>query len=127
MKPIQVDVIAPIPEEWGLCITCDALMTQAGLVVSQGQQPSELFPPDWMEDFKKLSDFILALKASFNGKLTIRVMDPRSPQGMVLALKNRIGRYPAFIIRGHGKVVGLHPEEVEDILRRGGCLKEDPE
>lgn len=123
MNPIDVDVIAPIPEGWGLCTTCEAFMAQAELGNKPVDRSLDAFPPDWMEEFQKLSDLILDLAQSYQNQIMIRVYDPRSFQGMIKALRHLTFRYPAFIIKDNGKVNGLFPEEIDKILQNAGCQK----
>jgi hypothetical protein len=107
MPPIQVDVIAPLPEGWGLCVTCEAFLAQASLDKPPQDRSLEAFPPEWMEDFSKLSEVVLELSQKYGSAILIRLFDPQSVQGMVKCVRHRVRKYPTFIVQGHNRVVGL--------------------
>jgi len=123
MTSLQVDVIAPIPQEWGLCATCQAFLAQAELDKNPVERSLDSFPPDWMEDFKKLSSVILDISENFGDQILIRVYDPRSLQGMLRSLRYRVTRYPTFVVKDFGKVAGLQREKINRLLESAGCQK----
>jgi len=47
MQPVQVEVISPIPEVWGICLTCEAMMARANLGKAPYARGLEEYPPDW--------------------------------------------------------------------------------
>jgi hypothetical protein len=117
MQPIKVDVIAPLPEGWGLCVTCEAFLAQADLDKSPQDRSLEAFPPDWMEEFSKLSEVVLELSRKFGDEILIRLFDPRSVQGMVKCVRHGVRKYPAFLVQGQQKVVGLNIEQIEQVIQ----------
>lgn len=117
MQPIQVDVIAPLPEGWGLCVTCEAFLAQAGVDKVPQDRSLDAFPPDWMEDYSKLSDVVLELSQKFGGEIVIRLFDPRSLQGMVKCIRHGVRRYPTFLVQEQEKVIGLDIERIERVIQ----------
>jgi hypothetical protein len=113
MPPVHVDVIALVPEGWGLCQSCEALLAQADL----GQAPPECeldeLPPEWRADFRRLSALIFDLADRYRDRVLIRIYDPRSLQGLVKAIRHGARRYPTFIVAGRTKVVGWDEVAVE--------------
>lgn len=120
MKTIQVDVIFPIPEGWGMCLSCEMIMAQANLDQGPYTRGLEEYPPEWQEDFRRLSAMIFSLADRYPNRLAIRIWDPRSFQGLLKSLRYGVRRYPAFIINGRTKVIGWNLEQVEQNLRTTG-------
>jgi hypothetical protein len=117
MAAIRVDVIAPLPEGWGLCVTCEAFMAQADLQRRPVDRSLEAFPPDWQENFMLLSDLVERISKKFGERVLIRLYDPRSVQGMAKSLRHGIRRYPAFLIEGKTRIFGLDPAQLEQAIQ----------
>ena len=106
MKPLQIDVYYPIPEGWGMCNPCELMMSQASLGQAPEERGLEEYPPELVEEFKRLSTTIFTIADRFQGQVQIKVWDPRSLQGMWKAIRHGVHRYPAFIISGKVKLTG---------------------
>jgi hypothetical protein len=117
MRPVQVDVITPLPEGWGLCVTCESFMDQAGLGQVPFERSLESFPPDWQEEFIRLSDFVQKVSQEYGDQILIRLYDPRSMQGLAKAIRNGIRKYPTFLVEGKTKISGLKPELLDQAIR----------
>jgi hypothetical protein len=121
MQPVQVDVISPLPEDWGLCSSCEMLIAQAGL----GQAPTERgldeYPPEWQADFRRLSALIFDLTSRYGDHVQIHVYDPRSLQGLIKALRHGVRRYPTFVVGGRARVVGWDQAALERALQAAGA------
>lgn len=115
MQPVQVEVIAPIPEGWGICLSCEMLMARADLNQAPAERGLEDYPPDWLEDFHRLSDWVLDLSARYGDRVLIRIWDPRSMQGVWKSIRYGVRRYPTFIVAGR-KVSGWDTRQLEQTL-----------
>jgi hypothetical protein len=124
MQPIEVEVISPLPEGWGICLSCEVLMARANLDKAPYERGMDEYPPEWMEDFQQLSNLILDLAARFGGSVLIRIFDPRSLQGLVKSVRYGVHRYPTFVINKHKKVVGLDATGLEGILKAEGAVEQ---
>jgi hypothetical protein len=122
LQKIQVEVIAPLPEGWGICLSCEMLMARANLDKAPYERGMDEFPPDWQENFHRLSDIILNLSARYADSLMIRIYDPRSLQGLAKSLRHSVHRYPTFIVDGKQKVSGWDIAHLEEILLSKGAL-----
>ncbi len=121
MPPIRVDVIAPVPEGWGLCQACELLMARADLDQAPPERGLDELPPEWQADFQRLSALIFDLAGRYRDRILIRVYDPRSLQGLVKAVRHRARRYPTFVVAGHDRVVGWNDAALEQALVRAGA------
>jgi len=113
MTPIRVEVITPLPEGWGLCVTCEAFMAQADLERRPHDRSLDSFPPDWQKDFIQLSDLVELIARKYGDQVIIRLYDPRSIQGLAKSVRHGIRRYPAFLIEGKTRLFGLELEPIE--------------
>ncbi len=104
--PVSLDVIAPMPEGWGLCQACELMMARADLAQSPLQRGLEDLPPEWRAGFERLSALIFDLAKRYAGSVVIRVYDPRSLRGMVQALRYGAHRYPTFVVAGQTRITG---------------------
>ncbi len=125
-KPILLEVIAPILERVGLCFTCQAVLTDAGL--DRGQ---DAYPDEWRGDFEATLGVVRRLSQIGGDDLMVRWSDPRSLRGLYLSLRHGIRRYPTFILGkgeryvGHDAVPAL-VSRLEALLgRKGGYVSED--
>ena len=121
MDPVQLDVISPIPEGWGICLSCEMLMARANL----GQAPYERglyeYPPEWQEEFQRLSDMVYSLAGRYGNNILIRIWDPRSLQGLVKSIRYGVRRYPTFIVEGRDKIAGWDAEKLEQVILAAGA------
>jgi hypothetical protein len=115
MQPVPVEVIAPLPEGWGICLSCEMLMARADLDKAPAERGLEEYPPEWQEDFHRLSDLVLDLAARYGNDVLIRIWDPRSLQGLLRAIRHGVRRYPTFVVAGH-KISGWDTARLEQTL-----------
>ena len=111
MKVIRIEVITPVLESYGLCVTCQALIEEAGL----GETVQE-YPQEWKEDFRRVVDWMLELSRRYGDKVQIRFIDPRSLQGFFRCIRYGITRYPSFVIEKRKYYVGWDKEALEKVI-----------
>ena len=116
-KTVQIDVFYPLPEGWGICTTCEAMMAQADMVQAPYERSMDQLPPDWQEDFKRLSSLIFNLADSYQNRVQIRVWDPRSLQGLWKSIRYGVRRYPTFVLNEHTKISGWDNEKLEQYIQ----------
>ena len=121
MSPVQVDVIFPMPEGWGICLSCEMLMARAQLDQAPYERGLDEYPPEWQEEFQRLSSIILSLAEQYQNGILIRIWDPRSLQGLWKAIRYGARRYPTFIVEGRAKVTGWDTNQLEQHIRAAGA------
>jgi hypothetical protein len=117
MQPVQIDVFYPVPEGWGMCTTCEMMMAQANLGQAPQERGLDEYPPEWKEEFQRLSTIIFTLADHFQEQVQIRIWDPRSLQGMLRSIRHGVRRYPTFIINGRNKIMGWDKDQLEQQLQ----------
>lgn len=119
-------VITPLPEGWGICLTCEALISQVGLEQPPQERGLEEYPPEWREDFRRFSETMLALSERFGSSVQFLIWDPRSLQGLIKAIRFGVRRYPAFVVNQAEKIVGLDfPRLEQALLSAGGRIDQE--
>ena len=121
MKPILVEVIAPLLDGWGMCSSCEMLIARSGVAQAPYERGMEEYPADWQADFYQLSDMVIHLAAHYGESILIRIYDPRSLQGLIKSIRYGVRRYPTFIVARRQKVSGLHAGQVMQALQAAGA------
>ncbi|MCJ7433082.1 MAG: hypothetical protein MUO77_06300 [Anaerolineales bacterium] len=125
MTPVQVEVITPLPEGWGICLSCEALIAQAEMDKAPHERGLDEYPPEWQADFQHFSDAILELSLRYEDSVMIRIWDPRSLQGLFKAIRYSVHHYPTFVVDGRRKVVGLDMLQLEQTLQEAGAVAQE--
>lgn len=89
-----------------MCTTCEMMFQQANLGEAPQQRNLDEYPPEWQEEFKRLSSIIFNLAGRYQDKVYIRIWDPRSLQGMWHSIRFGVRKYPTFIVDKHHKQAG---------------------
>lgn len=116
-KPVQIDVFYPVPEGWGFCNTCEMIIAQADVGKPPYERGLEEYPPEWREEFQRLTTLIFGLADRYQDRVQIRVWDPHSLQGMWKSIRHGVRRYPTFILDEHSKLTGWDEEKLENSIK----------
>jgi hypothetical protein len=117
MLPVQIDVFFPVPEGWGFCSTCELMLARANLGEAPQERGLDEYPPEWQEDFRRLSSLIFDLADNYQDKVRILIWDPRSFQGLLKSIRHGVRRYPTFIIDRKTKMTGWDIEILEQLIQ----------
>jgi len=124
-QPILVDVIAPVPEHWGLCSSCRLMLDDAGLEQAAAGKKLDDLPPDWEEEHRQLSALILELAQRYHRSVVFRLFDPRSFRGLLKSIRHRIRSFPAFLVPcrkgGRRAILGADKASLEQALRESAA------
>jgi len=58
----------------------------------------------------RLADWLLELTETFGDNISLRVIDPQSPEGLVKSIRYWVRKYPAFILDGRQRIIGWDHE-----------------
>ena len=123
MSTVHVDVISPIPEGWGICLSCEMLMARANLDQAPHERGLDEYPPEWREEFQRLSDVVMGLSNRYQDSILIQIWDPRSLQGLIKSIRYWVRRYPTFVVEGQNKVTGWDVEQLEQYIVTAGGIQ----
>ncbi|MBM3128610.1 MAG: hypothetical protein FJ009_08295 [Chloroflexi bacterium] len=116
MQPLTIEIIAYAPTQYFHCQHCELFwdQTQTGGVKKFHNDALETsMPPEMMQDYRTLSDWIIKTVKQHNGRVTFRVIDAASLEGVWKSLRYGVRKYPAFVIAGKEKLTGNDFAQVE--------------
>jgi hypothetical protein len=122
MMPVQVEVIALLPEGWGVCPTCEVLIAEAEVDKAPSERGLSEYPLEWQEELRRFSEILFDLSLRYGDTVMIRIYDPRSFQGLLRAIRYGIRIYPTFIVAGSQKIAGLDMQPLELALQAAGAV-----
>jgi len=117
VKPVRLEVIAPLLEGLGTCAACELVMGEASMGQSPAERTTDEYPQEWREDAQRLTDWVHDLATRYSDQVVIKVIDPRSPEGLVKSVRYRIRRYPTWVVNGSTRVVGWDRQALEAALQ----------
>lgn len=97
---VQLEIISHVLGSMKHCAHCQMFIDGVGVGGQVKQVDLDSYPPEFMADWQRLSDWVLALTKHYPDQLIIKITDAQSPQGLWLALRHGIRRYPTFILAG---------------------------
>ncbi len=116
MKPLRVEIIAYAPTQYFNCQHCELVWDQAqagGVKKFHADAVETSIPPEMMQEYQALSDWILNTVERYGGRVQFRVVDAASVEGVWKTLRYGVRKYPAFVIAGKDKLTGNDFAQVE--------------
>ena len=119
MKPVSVQVITYAPTIFYHCQHCELAFREMGIGERLRQrEAAEALPEDLAREFQVLSDWVHGLLHRHGGRVRVDVLDAASIRGFLASLRHRVGRYPAVIVDGREKRVGLDFAVLDPLIDR---------
>jgi hypothetical protein len=116
MKPISIELISNVITLFGQCPRCRAFFQESGLEDEVNKSTLSEYPPEFTEDFARLSDWVQELERRYGSMIYVRLIDAKSPLGLYKALVHRFRTYPAFIVEKKDVVTGWNAEKLDSLL-----------
>ena len=116
MKPLTVEVVSNLITGFGHCARCELIMNEAGVSSRARQQDAADYPAELLEELSRLSDWLSELCRLYRHRISIRLIDAKSPLGLYKSLLHRIRRYPTFIIEKKEVYSGWDRKRIEELL-----------
>jgi len=128
MRPVRIEVITYAPTFFYHCQHCELAFREIGVgeAVHRGQA-REALPADLQVEYEILARWAHDLVERYGPAVRVRLVDAASIEGFWKSLLYRLRRYPAVIIEGTEKHVGLDLRTVDAALRDRleGALREE--
>jgi hypothetical protein len=115
-KPLDVEIVAHITGSMQHCSHCQVFIDGVGVGEKIHRENISSYPPEFIADWQRLSDWILEVARDYPGQLVIRVTDAQSPQGLWKALTKGVRKYPTFIIDGQEKYHGWDKDQLNNLI-----------
>ena len=116
VKPLEVEVVAHVLGSMEHCAHCQVFIDGAGVGGRVKQSDLDSYPAEWMAEWQRLSDLILAIAARHAGELVVKITDAQSPAGLWKAIRHGVRRYPTFIIAGE-QYQGWDAKQIEALIQ----------
>ncbi len=99
--PLEVEVIAYAPTAYYHCSHCEFAWREMDVTTEvHREQIESSLPADLLEEYHSLMQWVQETLQRYCDRVSIRVTDAASLQGVWKSLRYRARRYPAVIING---------------------------
>ncbi len=121
MLPVKLEIIAYAPTIFTHCAHCELVWDGVGIGQRLHQEQwDNSFPDDLREEYMKIADMAARLQRKYGPWLRVTLVDAASVEGFLKSLRYRVRHFPAFVVNGRDKVIGLEEERVAELIDR--CL-----
>ena len=108
MRPVRIEVITYTPTFFYHCQHCELTFREMGVGQAvHREQAREALPEDLTREFAALSTWLHELLQRHGTRIRIKVVDAASIEGFWKSLRHGIKSYPAVLIDGADKHVGI--------------------
>jgi len=119
MKPVSVQVITYTPTVFYHCQHCELTFQEMGIGERvRRREAAEALPDDLTREFQAVSDWVHGLLRRHGSRVRIDVLDAASIRGFLASVRHRVGRYPAVIVDGRDKRIGLDLAVLDPLIDR---------
>jgi len=99
--PLRLEVLTYAPTSFFQCRHCEMVLDDVGVARRiRKDQIAEGLPPEMLEEFARVSDWVRRVAAAHGGRIALDLIDVASVRGFWKTLRHRIRRYPAIIVNG---------------------------
>lgn len=108
MRPVKVEVVTYAPTVFAHCQHCELTFGQAGLGrAMHREQAAQSLPEDPRREYSAVSEWVHELRERFGDRLRFKIVDVASIEGVWKAFRHRLRRYPAVLVQGERRYVGV--------------------
>jgi len=126
MKPLMVEVLAYAPTQFYHCMHCEVLFREAdveGVKKFHADTLETSMPPEMMQEYRNLSDWILNAVERYGGRVVFKVIDAASIEGVLKSVRYGVHQYPAVVISGKEKQIGTDFQKAESLIDKNLALE----
>jgi hypothetical protein len=119
MKPLMVEIIAYAPTQFYHCKHCEVIWNAAKMPGVQTWHDDMLetsIPPEMMQDYRHLSDWVINAAEHYGGRVVFKVIDATTLEGVWKSLRYGVRKYPAIIVEGKSKPLGEDFHQAETLI-----------
>jgi hypothetical protein len=126
MKPLTVEVIAYAPTQFYHCTHCEVLFQEAkveGVRKFHADTVETSMPPDMMQEYHKLSDWVLNAVERYDGRVVFKIIDAASMEGVLKSVRYGVRHYPVVVVNGKAKQTGVDFSSAESFIDQNLALQ----
>jgi hypothetical protein len=126
MKPLMVEVIAYAPTQFYHCMHCEVVFKEAeveGVKKFHDDAVETSMPPEMLNEYRHLSDWVLNAVERYGGKVVFKVIDAASMEGLLKSVRYGVRNYPAVVINGKEKQIGTDFKKAESLIDKNLALQ----
>ena len=126
MKPLTVEVIAYAPTQFYHCTHCEVLFKEAeveGVKKFHADTVETSMPPDMMQEYRQLSDWVLNAVERYDGRVVFKIIDAASMEGLLKSVRYGVRSFPAVVVNGKAKQTGLDFSRAESFIDQNLALQ----
>jgi len=113
----QVEILAYAPTEFYHCQHCEIVWGHLGLGERlHAEQRKNALPDDLQTEYAHISDWVQRAFDRYGDRLTVKVVDAASIEGVFKAIRYGSRRFPSFIIDGQERFVGFDRHRLDVAL-----------
>jgi hypothetical protein len=119
MKPVSVQVITYAPTIFHHCQHCELTFQEMGIGERlRRREAADALPEDLSREYQVMSDWVHGLLQRHGRRVRVDVLDAASIRGFLTSIRHRVGRYPAVIVDGRDKGIGLDFAALDPLIDR---------
>jgi hypothetical protein len=119
MAAVEIKVITYAPTVFYHCQHCELTFSQIGIGDRiHREEARDALPEDLRRDFEELSAWVHRLIECYGDRVSIRVIDAASIEGVWKSLRYGLRRYPAVVIDGTDTHAGGDLKSLEHVIER---------
>lgn len=107
-KPLKVEIITYAPTAYYHCQHCEVVWKETGF--SKGIREEQIangLPQEMLNEYAVISDWVRRLFRKYCDRVAVQVIDAASFEGVWKSLRYGVHRYPAVIVDGQDKSIGM--------------------
>ncbi len=119
-RAVSVEIITYAPSAFYHCAHCEVAWREAGVTNRfHEEQVLSSLPADLTAEYQAVSDWVHGLLRRYRDRVTVRVIDAASLEGLLKSLRYGMRRYPAIIVAGEARFpAGAWEEAEKEVARR---------
>jgi len=114
---LQVEIVARTISSMMHCSHCQVFLDEAGVGTQVHRENLQAYPPEWQEEWERLSELVEHLAQRFAGRIVIHLTDAQSLRGLWWAIRG-VRRYPTFIVGGEERLSTWDEERITRCIQR---------
>jgi hypothetical protein len=118
-KPLTVELLVYAPTVFFHCQHCEFVWHETGVAPDyRTEQTDSAIPPELKQEYQRLSDWVIKSAQMYGGRVVFKVIDAASIEGVFKSIRYGVRKYPAMIVGGKEKIVGLEFAKAEETIAR---------